>query len=93
MEREYSIEIESFNSAGIQNIATIIDATHMRCIGKGYSCGHDGEADYVIGFYAIPDKRHGGEIRVANTNGDPIWEDEDPAAFHALASECGVDFD
>lgn len=87
----YDIEIAEFNSAGIRaEAARHKMATHMRMIGGGYASGHEGQADYYVGFYAIPD-RLGREVRVANTNGDPVWEETDPQAFADLAESCGVE--
>lgn len=87
---DYDIEIAGFNSAGIRAEAALHKmATHMRKIGGGYVAGHEGQADYFIGFYAIPG-RLGREVRVANTNGDPVWEEADPQAFADIAESCGV---
>ena len=89
---KYDIEIEGFNSLGIREVAAQCGATHMRFIGGGYANGHDGEADYYVGFYAFPQNTDSTfECRVANTNGDPVWEDEDASVFAELAESVGVD--
>jgi hypothetical protein len=31
-----------------------------------------------------------GEVRVAVTNGDPVWEESDPEAFDELLAEYGI---
>lgn len=90
MTKTYDIEIAEFNSAGIRAEAESLGITHMRSIGGGYAEGHDGEADYYVGFYALPHPK-GWEFRVANTNGDPVWEEADEAGFAELAESCGVE--
>jgi hypothetical protein len=88
----YPIEIADFNSADIQVNADALGATHMREVGRGYSDGNLYNPDSLVVFYAIPDK-DGSEWRVANTNGDPVWEEQDPAVFAELAEACGVTLD
>lgn len=85
----YNINTQEFNSADIRAEALAVGATAMRFIGGGYVAGHDGEADYYVGFYAIPHPG-GWEFRVANTNGDPVWEEADRQAFAELADACGL---
>lgn len=86
----YDINISEFNSAGIRNEAQQNGITHMREIGGGQYEGCEG-ADAYVGFYAMPDPNFpGAEVRVANTNGDPVWEEADPAVFAELAQACGV---
>lgn len=86
----YEIEIAEFNSAGIQSEAAKNGITHMHFIGGGYADGHDGEADWYVGFYALPHPKYG-DFRVANTNADPVWEEADGQAFADLAESCGVE--
>lgn len=86
---DYPIDISKFNSAGIRAEARILHITHMREIGGGYIEGHEGQADYYVGFYALPHPE-GWEFRVADTNGDPVWEETDHNAFGELAADCGV---
>jgi len=88
---EYPIVIEDYNSSGIRDLSKSIGATHMRKIGSGFCSGHDGEADYHVSFFAFLHPREGWEIRVADTNGDPVWEEEDQQGFLELAADCGVD--
>ena len=84
----YDILIANFNSSGIRAGAN--GATHMRLIGCGQYDGRDGNDNQVC-FYALPDMYHEGcEYRVANTNGDPVWEEQDEAEFEELAEHCGV---
>lgn len=92
----YDIEIAEFNSAGIRSVAKEIGVTHMRFIGGGYSKGvnengeatisHEGEADWYVGFYELEN----GDL-VANTNGDPVWEEQDAGVFAELAESCDVE--
>ena len=88
MNDTYNIEIANFNSAGIRAEAARNGITHMRHIGSGYA--GDENADSRIDFYALPHPKYG-EFRVADTNGDPIWEEADAQAFADLAEECGVE--
>jgi hypothetical protein len=90
MTKTYNIGIAEFNSTGIRSEAEALGITHMRSIGGGYAEGHEGEADYYVGFYALPHP-NGQEFRVANTNGDPVWEEADPQGFAELAESCGVE--
>ena len=89
-EKAYEIEIAEFNSAGIRAEAKKQGITHMREIGRGYVEGHDGDADWFIRFYALPNPK-GWEFRVADTNSDPVWEDVDQQDFADLAESCGVE--
>lgn len=92
-DERYPILISEFNSLGIQSEAAQYGITHMREIGGGYDSNHEGQADWYVDFYALPDPNYPGcEIRVANTNGDPVWEDGDPATFAELAESVGVTF-
>lgn len=88
----YPIEIAEFNSADIRHNAALLGATHMRLLASGHSDGNPDNPNSAVFFYAIPDK-NGDEWRVADTNGDPVWEEEDTAAFRELAEACGVYFD
>lgn len=85
--KTYDIAIADFNSAGIRAVARELGITHMRLLGIS------GEGDHRVGFYALPHPRRGWEIRVANTNGDPVWEEEDAQEFAELAEECGINLD
>ncbi len=84
---KYDIEISEFNSAGIRSVAKECGMKRMRFIGGGYAKGHDGEADWYVSFYELSS----GDL-VANTNGDPVWQEQDPGGFAELAESCGVRF-
>ena len=88
MERKYEILIEYYNSSCIRAIARQAGIKRMRLIGSGYLPGHEDQPDYRITFLALP--HQGYEMLVADTNGDPIWEDEDPQYFAELAESVGV---
>ena len=90
MTTKYDIEIEDFGSAGIEEFARDLNITHMRhlggaMVGGGEFCGNPPSR---VDFYALPHPA-GWEVRVANTNADPVWEDE--PGFAELAEECGVE--
>ena len=91
MTYEYDIDVAEFNSAGIRAEALRAGITHMRKVGGGFVSGHEGAADWYVGFYAMLNKKEGCEYRVANTNGDPVWEEQDTQAFADLAEQCGVE--
>lgn len=42
---------------------------------------HRGSNDWAITIFRV------GDVRVAETNGDPIWEEEDPSRFAELLAE------
>ena len=88
----YDIEIALFNSADIQRNAVQLGATHMRFLDRGYSDDNPSNPNSLVTFFAIPD-REGHEWRVANTNGDPVWEEQDPTVFAELVEACRVKLD
>jgi hypothetical protein len=88
----YPIEIAEFNSAEIRHMAAELGATHMRLLGSGHSDGDTNNPNSRVSFYAVPDE-DGAEWFVADTNGDPVWEDQDAEVFAQLAAECGVTLD
>ena len=85
--KAYEIEIQDFNSSGILATARSTGTTHMRHLGAGFAV--PGDCNSLINFYALPHK-NGYEYRVADTNGDPLWEECDPQAFADIANQCGV---
>lgn len=89
---DYPIEIAEYNSAGIRAEAAAYGATHMREIGRGHSDGDDDNPNSRVIFFELA-VRDGLTVRVADTNGDPVWEEDDGATFSRLAEECGVDLD
>lgn len=78
---DYPIEIESYNSAGIRSEARVLGITHMREVER------HGEGDQRIMVFALL-RSDGCEIRVVDTNGDPVWEENDPTGFAELTEEA-----
>jgi len=68
-----TIQISEINSNGIQAVAARDGITEGTLIGDN---GKTGDAKITV--YEV------GGGRVANTNGDPVWEDEAPEAFAEL---------
>jgi hypothetical protein len=83
MEHTYDVEIAEYNSAGIRTVAAEIGATHMRKIAAGDMNG----ARAIL--FAMHTK-DGYEIRVLDTNADPVWEEEDPSVFAETLQEYGI---
>ena len=65
---EYNIEIATFNSAGIREMAQLSGATHMRLIARGEGAT----------LYAMPIEC--GELQVLDTHADPVWEEDEAFA-------------
>lgn len=80
--RRYPIEIAEYNSALIRAEAIAAGITHMREIDRVRSRG------VLYRLLALP--HCGGEIRVLDTNGDPIWEEQNLAAFAEQLAEIGI---
>lgn len=78
----YEIEIANYNSAGIQSLAAEIGATHMRQIATGMLDSASAN------LFAIPTTV--GEIRVIDTNAEPVWEEDDSQAFAATLKAYGL---
>jgi hypothetical protein len=83
-----TINIENINSAGIASEMRRIGTTKAELIGIGE--WENGNPNTRCEFYRIIDPSTGFDFRVANTNGDPVWEEEDHGAFAELAESCGV---
>lgn len=79
MQNEISSSISSINSRGIcrqANIEGIETATLL---------GHNGKlGDARVTVYQL------GDVRVADTNADPVWEESDHAAFADLLESEGI---
>ena len=84
-----AINIETINSAGICSEMRRIGATEAKFIGSGE--WEEGNVNSRCTFFAITNPSNGFEFRVADTNGDPVWEEEDLGAFAELAESCGVE--
>ena len=75
------IKIEKINSSNILEEAIKAGETHLELIAS------EGEGDRAIAVYWFPETG----IRVINTNGDPIWEENDPTGFHDTLKEYGIE--
>lgn len=74
------INIEDIKSGGIAYEARKAGITTAILLGDN---GKSGDARVTI--YQI------GEVRVANTNGDPVWEEQCRATFADLLESEGID--
>ena len=73
------ISIENLNSIGIAVEARKAGITTATKLGDN---GKSGDARVTI--YQL------GDVRVADTNGDPVWEESDHAAFAGLMESEGI---
>jgi hypothetical protein len=74
------INIEDINSIGIAVEARSAGITTVTKLGDN---GKTGDARVTI--YQL------GDVRVADTNGDPVWEEADHAAFAELLDTEGIE--
>jgi hypothetical protein len=74
------IQIADINSNGIKAQAQIDGISEVTLIGTN---GKTGDAKTTAYWF--------GGVRVIDTNGDPIWEEQDPEAFHDLMQEIDED--
>ena len=81
------IHTSKINSAGIVYEASEAGLSTVDFIGEFHHPDHPGSADWSIRLYFV------GDVCVADTNGDPVWEQDDPAAFAELLAEYGVETD
>lgn len=73
------ISIENLNSIGIAVEARKAGITTVTKLGDN---GKSGDARVTV--YQL------GDVRVADTNGDPVWEESDHAAFAELLESEGI---
>lgn len=73
------IDISSINSRGIYRQAKIDGIETVTHLGDNRKQG-----DARVTVYQF------GDVRVADTNGDPIWEESDHAAFAELLETEGI---
>lgn len=78
------ILIEEVNSTYIQAEAKRLGITEATLIAEG----GDGENHITVWELTGPD---GSTFRVANTNAEPVWEEQDPAVFAELLESVGID--
>ena len=74
-----TINIENLNSAGIVAEARKAGISTVTKLGTN---GKTGDARVTI--YQL------GDVRVADTNGDPVWEESDSATFAELLESEGI---
>jgi len=74
-----TINIENLNSAGIVAEARKAGISTVTKLGDN---GKSGDARVTI--YKL------GDVRVADTNGDPVWEESDSATFAELLESEGI---
>lgn len=92
----YPISIADFNSSSIRSSAAQAGVTHMRELGTGYARGVDENGDATIdntgsSEAAVTAYEFSDGTRVINTNGDPVWEDEDAQGFADLAESADIE--
>ena len=73
------ISIDDINSAGIAAEARKAGISTVTKLGDN---GKSGDAKVTI--YQL------GDVRVADTNGDPVWEESDSATFAELVESEGI---
>ncbi|MCK9326580.1 MAG: hypothetical protein M0P69_13900 [Bacteroidales bacterium] len=79
------IPITDINSHGIVSECEKLGITHIELLDEGHSDGDTNNPNSRVRFYLV------GCVRVADTNGDPIWEEDDFATFAELIKACEVD--
>ena len=84
-EMETLIEVADINSDGIISECEKLGITHIELLDEGHSDGDTNNPNSRVRFYLV------GCVRVADTNGDPIWEEDDFATFAELIKACEVD--
>ena len=76
--------IAEINSSYIQAEAAKAGITEATFIAEG------GEGENFITVWSLTD-HNGFTFRVANTNGEPVWEEQDVAEFAELLASVGID--
>lgn len=80
-----TIHISEINSARIVSEAKAAGLSNVELLGEFEHPDHPGSGDWMIRLYEL------NGVRVADTNGDPVWEEDDRSAFADLLEEYGVD--
>lgn len=73
------INVEDINSIGIAVEARKAGISTVTKLGDNGKSG-----DALVTVYQL------GDVRVADTNGDPVWEESDSAAFAELLESEGI---
>lgn len=78
------LSIDSIDSIGIKAEANERGQTEITLLGTYEHPEHLGSSDWRITLYEL------NGYRVADTNGDPVWEEQDHAIFSELLADYGV---
>lgn len=78
------MKIDDIDSASIQAEARRLGITDATFIAEG------GEGEYHISVWELINPADGIAFRVAKTNGEPVWEEPDPAEFAELLESVGI---
>jgi hypothetical protein len=73
------MKIEDINSAGIRAQGRKDGISEVTKLGDNGKSG-----DHKVTIYQF------GDVRVADTNGDPVWEESDPESFAEILEQCGL---
>ena len=79
------IQITDINSNGIVSECEKMGIESIELLAEGHSDGDENNPNSKVLFYMV------GCVRVADTNGDPIWEEDDFATFAEMIKACEVD--
>lgn len=80
-----TIHISKINSAGIAVEAAAAGLDTVCFLGEYDHPDHPGSGDWSIRLYEL------NGVRVADTNAEPVWEENDRTVFEELLEEYGVD--
>lgn len=81
MKTEPEISADDITSSEIKSLAQIAGVKTITLLGVFDHPDHPGADDYRLRIYDF------GGVRVAETNGAPVWEQADPAGWAELISE------
>ena len=77
--------ISDLNSIGVAGAARAAGCEYVTLVGVYDHPDHPNDNDWRISVYEF------GGIRVASTNGDPVWEEDDYTVFANLLKEYGAE--
>ena len=84
MKTNQTVNVSEINSAGILAEALRSGITTATLLGMYEHPDHPGNNDWQITIYRL------GDVRVADTNGDPVWEEDDQQVFAELIEEYEI---
>lgn len=79
-----TIKIQDINSAGIIAQAKIDGINEIKYLGTYEHPDHLGSSDWTIRLYDF------NGVKVADTNGDPVWEESCPNTWRELMQAYGI---